>query len=266
MSGPATLVLPSPRRAWRMVERNLLVYKHGWMIIVSGFFEPLFYLLSIGLGLGAMVPDVGGVSYAAFVAPGLLASSCLNGAVTDGFFNIFWKLHFQKTYEGILSSPMRVADVVFGEMIWALSRGSIYAGAFLVVVLVLGLVRGDAILLSGWAVLAFPAAVLASASFSAIALCVTSVVTKVEQFDIVMGLGVMPMFLFSGIFFPVSQLPEWLMWVLHVVPLFHAVELLRALTTGAMSWMVAWHVVYLVVVGVVAFVVAMTRLERVLVK
>src|SRR6186713_2616970 len=130
--------LPSLHRAVRMVQRNLLVYKHGWMIIFSGFFEPLFYLLSIGIGLGSLVPDVAGVNYTAFVAPGLLASSCLNGAISDGLFNIFFKLHFQKTYDGILASPMRVQDVAFGEMLWALMRGSLYAAAFLVVVLVLG--------------------------------------------------------------------------------------------------------------------------------
>ncbi len=259
-------VLPSPRRSIRMVERNLLVYKHGWMIIFSGFFEPVFYLLSIGIGLGVLVPDVDGISYAAFVAPGLLASSCLNGAITDGFFNIFFKLHFQKTYDGILASPMRVPDVAFGEMLWALSRGSIYAAAFLLVLLVLGYVRDAPILLSGWAVLAFPAAVLASASFSAIALCLTSFVKRIEQFDIVMGLGVMPMFLFSGIFFPVTHLPPAIVWIFHLVPLFHAVELLRACTTGALGWMVAWHLFYLVATGVAAFALAMFRVERALIK
>jgi lipooligosaccharide transport system permease protein len=258
--------LPSPRRSFRMVERNLLVYKHGWMIIFSGFFEPLFYLLSIGIGLGGMVPDVGGISYTAFVAPGLLASSCLNGAISDGFFNIFFKLHFQKTYDGILASPMRVPDVAFGEMLWALSRGSIYAAAFLLVVLGLGYVRHDPILLSGWAILAFPAAVIVSASFSAMAVCVTSFVKKIEQFDIVMGLFVMPMFLFSGIFFPITSLPDAVRWMFHLVPLFHAVELLRALTTGAIGWVIAWHLIYLLVVGAAAFVLAMGRLERALIK
>ena len=260
------LTIPSWHRSFRMVERNLLVYKHGWMVIFSGFFEPLFYLLSIGIGLGALVPDVGGVWYAAFVAPGLLASSCMNGAISDGFFNIFFKLHFQKTYDGILASPMRVPDVAFGEMLWALSRGSIYAAAFLIVMLALGSVRHAPILLSVWAVAAFPAAVLVSTSFSAMALCVTSFVKKVEQFDIVMGLGVMPMFLFSGIFFPVSQLPAAVVWVFHLVPLFHGVELLRALTTGEVGWGMLWHVAYLLVAGAAAFAVAMSRLERALIK
>ena len=258
--------VPSWRRSSRMVQRNVLVYKHGWMVIVSGFFEPLFYLLSLGLGVGAMVPDIGGVSYSAFVAPGLLAASCMNGAITDGFFNIFFKLHFQKTYEGILATPMRVPDVAFGEALWALTRGSLYAATFLVVVLLMGELVGPRMLLSAWAILAFPAAVLVAASFSAMALCLTSFVRRIEQFDVVMGLVVMPMFLFSGTFFPVSRFPDSLEWFVQAVPLYHAVETLRQLTTGAIQPSLILHMAYLLLAGTAAFVIAMWRLERTLIK
>jgi lipooligosaccharide transport system permease protein len=258
--------LPLPRRSARMYQRNLLVYKHEWMVIVSGFFEPLFYLLSIGIGLGSMVPDVDGLSYTAFVAPGLLASNCMNGAISDGLFNIWFKLHIQKTYDGILATPMRVADVAFGEMLWALTRGSLYSGAFLVVVLALGELHGPRILLSSTALLALPAAVLVAAAFSSMAICLCSFVRKREDFDMVMGVLVMPMFLFSGIFFPVTQLPTMLQVILQVVPLYHAVALLRALTTGAIDARIVWHVAYLVLGGALAFLVAMRRLERTLIK
>src|SRR5215510_5402635 len=144
--------MPS-RRSVRMVQRNLTVYKHSWMVIFSGFFEPLFYLLGMGLGLGGMVGKTAGVSYGAFIAPGLLASSCMNGAISDGFFNIFFKLHYQKTYDGILATPMRVPDVAFGEMLWALMRGSLYAAAFMVVVVGMGAATGFPMILSRWAVL-----------------------------------------------------------------------------------------------------------------
>jgi lipooligosaccharide transport system permease protein len=257
--------LPSPRRARRIVQRNLLVYKHGWLVIVSGFFEPLFYLLSIGIGLGAMVPDIHGVSYTAFVAPGLLASSCMQGAITDGFFNIFFKLHFQKTYDGILATPMRVPDVALGEALWALGRGSLYAAAFLLVLLGMGLATGRPILLSWWAVLALPAAVLVSAALSAMALCVTSFARRVEDFDFVIGLLVMPMFLFAGIFFPPSQLPGPVQWIVSLTPLFHSVAMLRQLTTGAVDATLLLHVAYLAFAGALAFVVAMRRLERALI-
>ena len=261
-----TETLPSPARAIRIVQRNLLVYKNTWLVIVPGFFELVFYLFSIGIGLGTMVPALQGVSYAAFVVPGLLASSCLNGAITDGFFNSFFKLHHQKTYEGILATPMRVADVVFGEMLWALIRGSTYAGAFLVVVLVLGTLTGSPMLLSWWALLAWPAAVLVSAAFSASAVCVTSFARKIEDFDAVMGLLVMPMFLFAGTFFSVESLPRLARWVIQILPLYYAVRMLRQLTTGMVDVTILVHAVYLITLGTTSFVVAMRRLERALIK
>jgi len=249
-----------------MYQRNLLVYRHAWMVIFSGFFEPLFYLLSIGIGLGSMVPDVNGISYTAFVAPGLLASNCMNGAISDGLFNIWFKLHIQRTYDGILATPMRVSDLAFGEMLWALTRGSLYAAAFLVLVLAVGELHGPRILLSPTAILALPAAVLVAASFSSMAICLCSFVRKQEDFDMVMGLLVMPMFLFSGIFFPVTQMPTLLQVIVQVVPLYHAVALLRALTTGSVNVATVWHVAYLLLGGTLAFLVAMRRLERTLIK
>lgn len=249
-----------------MVQRSLLVYKYTWMVIFTGFFEPLFYLLGIGLGLGAIVPPIGGITYSAYVAPGLLASSCLNGAITDGFFNVHWKLHYQKTYDGILATPMRVPDIAFGEMIWAVGRGSLYAAAFLLVLLTLGDATGRALLLSRWALLAWPAAVLSAASFSAMALCLTTIARKVQDFDMVVGLLVMPMFLFSGIFVPVARFPEPVQWILFVTPLYHAVAMLRQLTTGNVDLSIAGHVAYLAVAGTIAFCVAMYRLEKALIK
>ena len=257
---------PSIRRSRRMIQRNLIVYKHAWMIIFSGFFEPLFYLLSIGMGLGTMIGFVNGIPYSAFVAPGLLVSSCMNGAITDGFFNIWFKLHHEKTYDGILATPMRVGDIAFGEMLWAVARGSLYAATFIAVVFVSGLLSGTRMILSPLAVLAVPAALLASASFSSLALCATTFVRKIQDFDVVIGLAVLPMFLFSGTFFPVSQLPSVVQWLIGLLPLYNAIEIVRALTTGTVDWKILLHILYLIVVGTVAFTIAMRRLERSLMK
>jgi len=259
------VTLPS-RRAVRMIQRNLSVYRHTWMVIFSGFFEPVFYLFSIGVGLGSLVPSIAGGSYAAFVVPGLLASSCMNGAITDGFFNIFFKLHYQKTYDGILATPMRVADIVFGEMLWAVMRGSLYAAAFLLVVFGLGSMTGTPMLLSRWALLAWPAAVLAATAFSSMAVCITSIARKIQDFDAVFGLLVMPMFLFAGTFFPVESMPLAAQWIVRMLPLYHAVQMLRQLTTGRVDATIFVHVAYLVALGVTMFLIAMRRLERVLVK
>jgi lipooligosaccharide transport system permease protein len=257
---------PSPHRAVRMVQRSLLVYKHTWLVIFTGFFEPLFYLLSLGIGLGSMVPDIGGINYSAFVAPGLLASSCMNGAITDGFFNIFFKLHFQKTYDGILATPMRVPDIALGEMLWAVTRGSLYACSFLIVLFVIGQVSGPRMLLSASAWLALPGAVLVCISFSSIALCCCSFVRKIQDFDIFMGLFIMPMFLFSGIFVPVGRYPAQVQWLIRSAPLYHGTAMLRQLTTGMIDAGIFVHIAYLIGVGAAAFTVAMVRLERALVK
>jgi lipooligosaccharide transport system permease protein len=229
------------------------------MVIFTGFFEPVFYLLGIGFGLGTLVPDIDGLGYGAFVLPGLLASSCLNGTLSDGMFNIFFKLHFQKTYDGILATPMAVPDIALGEMLWAVTRSSLYAAGFLAVSRLMESILGERLLLSPWAIVAFPAAVFISAAFAAMGLCVTTVIRTFEDFDPVMGLLVMPMFLFSGIFFPVEQFPEAVRWLVAALPLYHAVELLRALTTGAVGPALAGHIAYLAVAGSAAFVVASHR-------
>lgn len=249
-----------------MVQRNLLVYRHLWMVIFSGFFEPLFYLLGIGVGLGGMIGETDGLPYAAFVAPGLLAASCMNGAISDGFFNVFFKLTRKKTYEGVLATPMGVADIAFGELMWALLRGTLYAVAFLGAILGLGPLTGTPMIRPGPALATLPAAVLVSATFAAIALCMTSYARRIQSFDLVSGLIVLPMFLLSGTFFPVSQFPDLVRWLVGLTPLFHGVELLRQLATGRVTPSIAGHVVYLVGVGAIAFAIAIRRLERRLVR
>jgi lipooligosaccharide transport system permease protein len=142
----------------------------------------------------------------------------------------------------------------------------VYSAAFLLVVIAMEQAMGEDLLLSRWAAVALPGAIFVSIALCAMALCVTSFVRKIQDFDIVMGLLVMPMFLFSGIFFPVTQFPQPVQWIVSALPLYHAVELLRQLTTGRIEPTIAIHMIYLVVVGTIAFFVAMQRLERALVK
>src|SRR4029079_6293536 len=141
-------------QGWRrMIGRNLLVYKHGWLVLFSGFFEPLFYLVSIGFGLGQLVGDVVGpgrpaIPYPLFGAPALLAGAAMNGAITESTFNFFFKLNYDKTFASILTTPMSPADISVGELAWALIRGALYAIGFIAVMVVLGLVRSPLILLT----------------------------------------------------------------------------------------------------------------------
>jgi len=171
----------SGRRARRIVERNILVYRRGWIFFVSGFFEPFFYLLSIGVGLNKLVGalPLGGhtVAYTAYVAPGLLASSAMNGAMFDSTFNIFFKLKIAKTYDAMLSTPLAPTDIALGELAWALLRGSIYSAAFLLAM------TGFGYDLTPWAVLCYPAAILISFAFAGVGMAATSFMRSWQDFD-----------------------------------------------------------------------------------
>ncbi|HEX7398502.1 MAG TPA: ABC transporter permease [Candidatus Limnocylindrales bacterium] len=257
-------VLFGGRRAGLLIERNLLVYRRGWLMIVSGFFEPLFYLLSIGLGIGALVGaiplgDGRTVPYTAFVAPALLASSAMNGAIYDSTFNVFFKLKYAKTYDAILATPVGVADVAVGEIGWALIRGALYAGTFLLVMLAMGLVR------SPWAILAFPASLLIGFAFGAAGMAATSFMRTWQDFDLVQ-LVILPLFLFSGTFYPVTTYSEPIRLLVELTPLYHGVDLVRGLTTGALGPGMLVHVAYLTVMGLVGLAITSRRLERLLLK
>lgn len=262
---PVPALIGSFLRARRLVQRNLLVYRHSWLVIFSGFFEPLFYLLGIGYGLGTIVGDVTladgrVVAYAAFVAPALLAQSTMNGAISETIFNVFFKLNFEKVYDAILVTPLGIGDIALGELMWAMIRATIYAVAFIGVMLVMGL------LISPWAVLALPATLFCSLAFCAAGLATTTYLRTVQDFDLPFGLVIMPMFLFSGTFFPISIYPQWLQVIVQLTPLYHCVELLRGLTTGVVGWPILLHVLYLGVFGSVAMVIARRRLADKLVK
>jgi lipooligosaccharide transport system permease protein len=239
-----TYPFPAPRRAMKLVQRNALAYKHYWMAFISGFFEPVFYLGAVGFGVGRFVGniDYGGIeiSYASFLAPGMLAASTLNGAIFDGFFSPFFKLNWLKTYDGIMTTPINVSDIAVGEVIWALIRGTIYSTGFLAVMLVLGLVH------SVWAVLALPAVMLSGGALASGAMILTAVTKEISSLEKVMTLVVLPLFLFSGTFFPVSQYPEFLQPIVQATPLYHSSSLLRALTTGQVSAGQLFDVAYLV--------------------
>ena len=247
-------------RGLLLFERNVLSYKSMWPIIVSGFFEPLFFLLSLGYGLGSYVGDVSidgvPVEYAVFVAPGLLAASAMNGAFYDAT-NIFWKMRYQKLYDSILSTPLGPKDVAAGETVWALFRGLIYAVGFFTVILALGLVE------SWWAVLALPATVFIGFAFAGAGIAAVTYMRSWQDFDI-LNLAILPMFLFSATFFPLSTYPDWLETVIQATPLYHGVELLRALTTGAVGWAQIGNVVYLAVLGVLGTWIASRRIAKLL--
>jgi lipooligosaccharide transport system permease protein len=260
----APLFLIGSRRSARLVERNIFVYRHAWLMILSGFFEPLFYLLGIGFGLGSLVGTITGpggepISYQAFVAPALLASAAMNGAIAESTFNFFFKLNYNKTFTSILATPLSAGDIALGELVWALIRGGLYSVGFLAVMLVLGLSS------SPWVILAIPAALLIGFAFGAVGMAATSFMKTWQDFDLVQ-LVVLPMFLFSGTFFPVESYPPALQVFVQLTPLYQGVDLIRALSVGAISPVLLVHVVYLSVMGLVGLAVTSRRLDVLLLK
>jgi lipooligosaccharide transport system permease protein len=255
------IALASGRRAVHMLERNLTVYRRGWIFIVSGFFEPFFYLLSIGLGLSHLVGGVrvGGVvvPYAHFVAPGLLASSAMNGAILDTTYNLFFKLKVTKIYEAVLATPLSSGDVALGEIGWAISRGALYSTGFLCVMASFGLIT------SPWALACLPVAVLVSLAFAAAGAAITSFMRTWQDLSVV-ALATLPMFLFSGTFFQLSVYPHVVARVISLTPLYQGVVTLRALCTGVVGPNILWHIGYLALMGVVGVLVLSSRLERLL--
>jgi len=252
------------QRWLRMIERNLLVYKHGWLVLFSGFFEPLFYLLSIGIGLGRLVGDVTGpggqqIPYVLFVAPALLAASAMNGAITESTFNFFFKLNYDKTFASILTTPMSPADISLGELAWALIRGALYTIGFIAVMVVMGLVRSPLILLT------LPGALLIGFAFAAVGMAATSFMRTWQDFDLIQ-LVVLPMFLFSGTFFPLDSFPEFARILIQLTPLYHGVDLLRGLAVGVVGPETLVHVGYLVLIGLLGMAVVSRRLDKLLLK
>jgi lipooligosaccharide transport system permease protein len=235
-----------------VVFRGLLASKSSnAIVIISGFFEPIFYLLSLGLGLGGLIGTVETsagleVPYAAYIAPALLAVAAMNGAIFDSTWNVFFKMNFAKLYEGMLATALGPLDVALGEITLALSRGGLYAVSFMLIMQVLGLN------LAWTAVLALPAVLLIAFGFASIGMAITSYMKTFQQMDWITFV-LLPMFLFSATLYPITVYPQALQWFIQAMPLWHGVELVRGLTTGSLEPMMLIHVLYfgiMVVVGV----------------
>lgn len=252
----------TPFRAQRIWEKNYIAYRRLWKVVVSGFFEPVFYLLAVGIGVGALVGDVvladgTAVPYPAFVAPAMMAASAMNGAVIETTFNIFFKLQFGKVYEGILTTPMQPMDIAIGEIGWALLRGVLYSTAFVGVMFALGMTE------SWLALFAVPAATLVGFAFGAVGLAAATWMKSWQDFDLV-NLVTMPLFLFSGTFFPIDVYPGFLRWLVQLSPLYHGNELLRGFTLGELDLTMLGHAGFLLVMGLAGAAVAARRLDGML--
>lgn len=247
-------------RPQRMIERTLMVYRRSWLIVVSGFFEPLFYLLSIRIGISRLVGDVTVdgrvIDYAEFVAPALMAASAMNGAVYDATMNVFFKLKYQKLYDSVLATPMSPTDVALGEIGWAVLRGVLYSSAFLVAMWALGMTG------STWILLSVPICVLIAFAFASVGMAVTTYMRSFVDFEYVTA-ATLPLFLFSATFYPLSSYGRW-SWVVQFSPLYHGVALVRSVNMGVFEWAMFGHVAVLVALTVVGLAIAAGRVRRLL--
>lgn len=243
----------------RVVEHNVYVYRRMWPVFLTGFFEPIFYLLGIGFGIGGLVGTitVGGqqFTYSVYVAPALMASAAMNGAIFDATFGLFYQLKYAKTYEAMLATPVTVGSVSLGAVAWAVLRGGIYSAVFLVVMALLGLVH------TPLAILMLPAAVLTGFTFAALGTAAATYVRSWDDFDL-MNLILLPLFLFSATFFPITVYPGALQLVVEVSPLYRAIDLMRGLGLGQPSWSMIPDVAYLLALAGLGLWITSRRMTR----
>jgi lipooligosaccharide transport system permease protein len=244
-----------------LVQRNYITYRSSWKLFVTGFLEPVFYLFSIGIGVGQLVDgfEFNGqaIPYAEFVAPGMLAVSAFNGALMDSTYNVFFKLKYEKLYDQMLATPLTTSDIARGEIAWGQIRGSTYSAVFLLVMAAMGMLH------TWWALLALPAAMLIGFAFSAVCMALTTWMKSFQDFDKI-TLIQMPMFLFSATFFPITAYDGALRWIVEATPLYRGVVLCRELTTGTPGWESVVSVVYLLVMGLIGLAIVRRRLDKLL--
>jgi lipooligosaccharide transport system permease protein len=255
----------SSRRAGAVTRRNIAALRSAyWLVVISGFFEPLLYLFSIGVGVGGLVgkmplPDGRLVGYAAYVAPAMLASSAMSGALSESTFNFFGKMKFMRLYDGVLATPVRPMEVALGELMWAMARGSLYCLAFL------GIMVGMGLTSVGWAALAFPASLLIGFSFGGLGMALSTYMRSWQDFDLLATVQ-LALFLFSGTFAPVGSYNLVMRILVEVTPLYHSVELIRGITTGSLRLALLGHAAYLVVMAAIGLLVAGRRMGKLLLK
>ena len=257
-----TAVRTSIGRPWRVVERNAHVARQSWFTHVAALAEPFLFLFSIGVGVGALVSGVEGpggteVPYRTFVAPALLASAAMNSAVFSTAIDFFAKFKWIQTYDAMLATPITTADVLHGELLWVVLRIGVNSSAFIVTMAALGLLE------SAWALLLLPAAILVAFAFGSAGFLAATYLRTWLDFDLVQ-LALIPLFLFSASFFPLTQYPDGLAWVVRLTPLYHGVDLCRDLALGTIDWTALVSIAYLAAMGAIAMHLAERRVASLL--
>ena len=246
----STILQNTSWRAWRVWQRNFDVYKATWKVnFIPPILEPLLYLLAFGVGLGNLVQNVvyEGVtlSYLKFIAPGLVATAIMNHGFFETTYASFVRMYFQKTFDAIISTPLMIEDVILGEIIWGATKALMAGSIMLVIAAIWGLISWKAACLSR------PIAFLTGLTFSSLGMCFTAIVKNIEMFNFPVFLFITPMFLFSGVFFPISSLPLWARYAAQVLPLTFLVSVLRSLSLGHFYQVQLLELIWLAALGLI---------------
>jgi lipooligosaccharide transport system permease protein len=253
---PVRDLVPSPRHAFAVWRRNAVVFSKLWKgALWPQFLDPLFYLVALGFGLGTYVATVNGVPYEDFIAPGLIASAAMWAASFETTYNVYLRMNETRLYDAILATPVEVQDLVAGDLAWSSTRAALYGTSFLIIVTAFGLVS------SPWAIAIPLFVVIGGLCFSVIGYTFTSLIPKIDLYSYFFTLGITPMFLFSGIFFPFDRLPDWAEIVAWFTPLYHLVEITRGLASGPDAIAIFGNTAWLAIVSAALFVVPVRALR-----
>ena len=255
------MALFSPKGAYRFWQRNAFIFRRIFPeSIAVNFLEPVIYLLAMGLGLGAYLSTIGGLPYLVFVATGLVSTAAMFGATFECTYNAYVQMYYEKAYDGVITTPLNVEDVVVGEILCGATRSVLYGSVFLLVIALFGVVRSPLALL-------IPLLFLVSGlMFSVIAMIFTAINPSIDYFTFYFALFITPMFMFSGVFFPLDALPTWVSTASWLTPLSHVVSLSRALALGALERRHVWDLAWMAAVTAALFPAPVVLMRRRLIR
>jgi lipooligosaccharide transport system permease protein len=248
------------KRAFRVWQRHAKVYTKLYLSSIAlNFVEPVLYLAALGLGLGAYVKEINGVPYVNFIAPGIIASSAMFAATYECSYGTYVRMTYQKTFDAILATPVNVNDLIAGEMCWGATKSVLYGTIIMIVIAAFGLVPSPLLLL------VIPLLFLSGLIFAEISLIFTALVPGIDSFNYFYTLFMTPMFLFSGIFFPIESLPAVVGKIAFFTPLYHLVNICRAFSGGTPAtalWDVAWIIAVVILLAPYSFKLLRRRLVK----
>ena len=253
------------RRFWKVWYRNLLVYRQNWKVsFIPPLLEPLFYLLAFGIGLSSLVGSISygnqQITYVQFIAPALLAANIMNNAFFENTYSSYVRMYYQKTFDAMMATPLNLEEIITGEIFWGATKSVMATILMLFVISFFGVVVYPHVLL------VIPLAFLGGIAFGSLGMCFTSKVKNIDLFNLPIFLIITPMYLFSGTFFPLENLPLWARYLAQILPLTHLVKLVRSLALGHFDTSQLWGLLYLIIFALILFPVAISSMHKRLIK